>query len=286
MSAPRLRLSALERIPAEIDRPAYAPARLGIGIVHLGIGAFHRAHQAIYTDDAIARAGGAWGICGVSLRSADVRDRMLPQDCLYTAIEKSPARVRRRIVGSVREVLFLGDQRDDVHRRLAAPETRIVTLTVTEKGYCHEPATGKLDFAHPDIVHDLRAARGAAQCRGPADLGARTASQHPRRAADRRLLRQPPAQRRAAARTWSTRTRARAIRRSPNGSRAASRSRRRWSIASSRRRPPTTLRRTTLRSGCEDLAPVVHEPFIQWVIEDCFRHRAAGVGAGGRDVRP
>ncbi len=99
----------------------------------------------MYTDDAMAASGGAWGICGVSLRSPDVRDRMTPQDGLYTAVEKSPDGVRRRVIGSVREVLFQRDDRERVWQRLTAPETRIVSLTVTEKGYCHEPATGRLD---------------------------------------------------------------------------------------------------------------------------------------------
>jgi fructuronate reductase len=155
MAMTKLSGASLGRIPQSVARPAYATDALGIGIVHLGIGAFHRAHQEIYTDDAIARARGAWGICGVSLRSPDVRDRMTPQDGLYTAIEKSPAGVRRRVVGSVREVLFLGDEREQVRARLAARDTRIVSLTVTEKGYCHSPATGRLDASHPDIVHDL-----------------------------------------------------------------------------------------------------------------------------------
>ncbi len=147
--------TALPSLPASVEVPRYDPASLPVGIVHLGIGAFHRAHQAIYTDDAVAADGGAWGICGVSLRSPDVRDRMAPQDGLYTGVEKSRAGVRRRIVGSVREVLFLGDERARVDARLADPATRIVSLTVTEKGYCHDPATGRLDPAHPDIVHDL-----------------------------------------------------------------------------------------------------------------------------------
>ena len=110
----------------------------------------------MYTDDARALAGGGWGICGVSLRSPDVRDRMVPQDGLYTAIEKSPDGIRRRVVGSVREVLFHGDEGEQVLRRLTSPDTRIVSLTVTEKGYCHAPATGRLDVDHPDIVHDLQ----------------------------------------------------------------------------------------------------------------------------------
>jgi fructuronate reductase len=151
----RLDLSTVDRLPPDIRRPRYAIRDVGIGIVHLGIGAFHRAHQAMYTDDALAEAGGTWGICGVSLRSPDVRERMAPQDGLYTSIEKSPDGIRRRVVGSVREVLFEREQHDAVFRRLTAPQTRIVSLTVTEKGYCHEPATGRLNAQHPDIVHDL-----------------------------------------------------------------------------------------------------------------------------------
>ena len=150
-----LSLATLDRAPPAVARPAYDPRSVDIGIVHLGIGAFHRAHQAIYTDDALAQKRGAWGICGVSLRSPDVRDRMTPQDGLYTAVEKSPAGVQRRIIGSVREALFLAAERKTVDARLADRATQIVTLTVTEKGYCHDPATGRLNVDHPDIVHDL-----------------------------------------------------------------------------------------------------------------------------------
>ena len=151
----RLDLSTLDDLPAIVDTPRYDPRLVGIGIVHLGIGAFHRAQTAVFSDDALAIERGDWGICGVSLRSADVRDRLVPQDGLYTAVEKSPAGTRRRVIGSVREVLFLGDQRDGVRTRLMEPETRIVSLTITEKGYCHDPATGALNPAHPDIAHDL-----------------------------------------------------------------------------------------------------------------------------------
>jgi len=147
--------TALTSLPASVAVPRYDVESVPVGIVHLGIGAFNRAHQAVYTDDALADAGGAWGICGVSLRSADVRDRMVPQDCLYTVVEKGRAGTSHRVIGSVREVLFRGDELDTILARLAAPATRIVSLTITEKGYCHDPASGALNFAHPDVVHDL-----------------------------------------------------------------------------------------------------------------------------------
>ena len=102
----RLAHPTLATLPSTVARPSYDAAGLPVGIVHLGIGAFHRAHQAIYTDDAIAASGGAWGISGVSLRSPEVRDRMMPQDGLYTAVEQEPRRRaaahrRQRARGSV-----------------------------------------------------------------------------------------------------------------------------------------------------------------------------------------
>ena len=151
----RLSLDTLAALPAAVARPAYDPRSIGVGIVHLGIGAFHRAQTAVFSDDALALHQGDWGISGVSLRSADVRDRLSPQGGIYTAVEKSPTGIRRRIIGSVREVLFLGDQREELKTRMTAAGTRIVSLTITEKGYCHDPATGKLNLGHPDVVHDL-----------------------------------------------------------------------------------------------------------------------------------
>ena len=151
----RLSSATLTALPASIARPAYDVGKVGVGIVHLGIGAFYRAQGAVYTDDVLGQETGPWGICGVSLRSPDVRDRLAPQDGLYTAVEKSEAGIRRRVIGSLREVLFIGDERELVHARLVATETRIVSLTVTEKGYCHDPATGRLNLGHPDIGHDI-----------------------------------------------------------------------------------------------------------------------------------
>ena len=148
--------STLSALPPSVAGPARRPA--GVGIVHLGLGAFHRAHQVAYTDDALLHAGPAatgMGICAVSLKTPGARDRLAPQDGLYTLIEKSPAGVRRRVLGSLVEVRFLGAERHEVHARLAAKETAIVSLTITEKGYGHDPATGALNPAHPEIAPDL-----------------------------------------------------------------------------------------------------------------------------------
>jgi len=152
----RLSQSTLATLPSGIAGPARRPAT--VGIVHLGLGAFHRAHQVAYTDDALLHAGPAaagMGICAVSLKTPGARDRLAPQDGLYTLIEKSPEGVRRRVLGSLIEVRFLGEERHEVHARLAAKETSIVSLTITEKGYGHDPATGALNPAHPEIAPDL-----------------------------------------------------------------------------------------------------------------------------------
>jgi len=153
----RLDRRSLARLPPEVGRPAYEPDALAVGIVHLGIGAFHRAHQAAYTQDALGVRFGPWGICGVSLRTPDTRDRLAAQDCLYTLIERSGEAARASIIASVREVLFAPADPDAVLDRIAAPATRLVTLTVTEKGYCLDRRTGQLDADHPDIRHDAAA---------------------------------------------------------------------------------------------------------------------------------
>jgi fructuronate reductase len=147
--------ASLDQLPGEVARPAYDRARLPVGIVHLGLGAFHRAHQAVYTEDALAEASGPFGICGVSLRSAGVRDRLAPQEGLYTVAEPSAAGARLRVIGCLKQILVGPEDPVAVVERIADPEVRIVSLTVTEKGYCHDPATGALMADHPDIRHDL-----------------------------------------------------------------------------------------------------------------------------------
>jgi len=147
----RLGDDTLAALPATVVRPAYRRQDTRIGVVHLGIGAFHRAHQAVYLDDVLAHDP-AWAICGVSLRSADVRDALQPQDGLYTLemLETSPS---YRVIGAVREVLCAPQSQAELLARLADPAVRLVTLTVTEKGYCLDGDT--LNLAHPDIVRDL-----------------------------------------------------------------------------------------------------------------------------------
>jgi fructuronate reductase len=155
----RLSRHALRNVSPQVVRPPDAVLDADIGIVHLGLGAFHRAHQAILTQRALAVASGPWAICGASLRGAAVRDALRPQDCLYTLIENDGTDERASVVGVLREALFAPEEGEVLLARIAAPSTRIVTLTVTEKGYCHNPATGEIDPAHPDIQADLGGGR-------------------------------------------------------------------------------------------------------------------------------
>ncbi len=149
------RLTQCGSLPAGIQTPTYQPEDHQVGIVHIGIGAFHRGHMAVYTDDVLAHEGGDWRITGVSLRSSGVRDRMAPQNCLYTLVERSGEGEKLRIIGSIQNILVAPESPAQVLDCLTRPETRIVSATITEKGYLRDPASGALLADHPDIVHDL-----------------------------------------------------------------------------------------------------------------------------------
>jgi fructuronate reductase len=154
MTLPRLSNATLADLPAAVERPAYDRAAIETGIVHLGVGAFHRAHQAVYTD-AVLKDDPRWGILGVSLRNPDTRDALEPQDGLYTVAAVDGAGARLKIVGSSTGLVVAPEDPARLVEILARPTTRIVTLTVTEKGYCHDPATGRLNESDPGIRHDL-----------------------------------------------------------------------------------------------------------------------------------
>ncbi|HEY6456540.1 MAG TPA: mannitol dehydrogenase family protein [Steroidobacteraceae bacterium] len=150
---PRLCERTLPHAPPGVLRPSYVRTSTRIGTLHFGPGAFHRAHQAFYFDRLLERDADR-AICAISLRTPSARDALEPQDGLYTLSELTVTQ-SVRVVGAIREVLVAAEDPTAVSRRLAAPDTSIVTITVTEKGYCLDGA-GNLDFEHPDIVHDLR----------------------------------------------------------------------------------------------------------------------------------
>jgi fructuronate reductase len=137
-----------------VARPAYDRSTLSTGIVHLGIGSFHRAHQAVYTDSVLASGDRRWGIVGASLRSPDTRDALKAQDYLYTLDLRAEAEALR-VVGSLQDVLVAPENPAVLIETLCRPSVAVVSLTVTEKGYHYDPATRALNEGDADIRHDL-----------------------------------------------------------------------------------------------------------------------------------
>ena len=153
----RLAPETLASPPASVGRFAYDREAQEIGIVHLGMGAFYRAHAARYTDLAMSAGDRDWGICGVSLRSRGVRDQLMPQGGLYSVTRRGAENETTSIVGAVRSVIVGSEDPRGVVAALAGPSTRVATLTVTEKGY-HTAIGGGLALDSPDVVHDLSSA--------------------------------------------------------------------------------------------------------------------------------
>jgi fructuronate reductase len=274
-------------LPAEPLRRTARP--VPVGIVHLGLGAFFRAHGAIYVDQAMAASGGDWGILGVSLQSPDMRDRLAPQGGTYLAVEMGPGGETARHIQSVQGVLVAREDPGAVLAAMAAPGVRIVSLTVTEKGYCHEPGTGRLNSDHPDIAHDLshplpRSAPGyrvrALELRRAAGLAPFTVLCCDNLPENGRVVRSVVLD----------------LARRIDPALAD------W-IADQGRFPstmvdrivpatqPPDIDRVAALTGKHDAAPVLHEPFRQWVVEDDFVAGARpDLGAAGvqlvADVTP
>lgn len=150
----RLSQATFAGLPSQVRRPDYDWQAQRAGIVHFGIGAFTRAHQAAYTDAAMAAGDRDWRITGVSLRSGDVAAQLGPQDGLYTLTERGGGAAATRLIGAVGSVIVAPQDPEGVIAALASPDTRIVSLTVTEKGYVRE-ADGSLDCANPALAADL-----------------------------------------------------------------------------------------------------------------------------------
>lgn len=144
-------------LPAHVQQPRYDRSQLRSRIVHFGFGAFHRAHQALLTDRVLNANGGDWGICEISLFSGDVlMSQLRAQDHLFTVLEKGAEGNHPIIVGAVRECLNAKlDSLAAIIEKFCEPQVAIVSLTITEKGYCIDPATGRLDMQNARIIHDL-----------------------------------------------------------------------------------------------------------------------------------
>ncbi|MFG2550584.1 mannitol dehydrogenase family protein [Streptomyces sp. NPDC048581] len=154
----QLSRAALRALPTE-SRPPVDPAELRPRVVHFGIGAFHRAHQALYTENAAARSGEPWGIAAVAPRSTSTVDALRAQDCLYSLTERRPEGRALRVVGSLTGAYAMGRDAVAVDALLTDAGTTVVTLTVTEKGYHRSPTTGGLDTAREAVAADLAASR-------------------------------------------------------------------------------------------------------------------------------
>ncbi|SDU18897.1 mannitol dehydrogenase family protein [Stappia sp. ES.058] len=283
------RLNTLRGLPASVKRPEYDPVAHGVGIVHLGLGAFHKSHQAVYTDDALAASGGDWRIAGVSLRNPAVSEALTPQNGLFTVIERGFEGTEARVIGSVAAAFCLSTHRQPVLDALCSPATRIVSLTVSEKGYGIDRTSSGIDLAHPAIAADLKTPDHPV---GVAGLIVQAIGQ-------RRQAGAPPLTILCCDNLPENGRMVRALlldfaRRSAPGLVDH--------IASDIGFPSTMVDRITPAQGKEtlalahkmtgrcDLAAVETERFRQWVIEDDFRSGRPDWAAGGaifaRDVRP
>ncbi|TCT03899.1 mannitol dehydrogenase family protein [Aquabacter spiritensis] len=265
----RLSAATLSRLPRDVRTPGYDPADARIGMVHLGVGAFHRAHQAVYADDLLARGHRDWAICGASLRAADTSDALEPQDGLYTLCERAGEGDRLRVVGALRRLLVAPRDPTALLAAMADPAVRIVSLTVTEKGYCHDPASGELDPDHADIRADL-----ATPGRPRSVPGFLVEALRLRRAAGTAPFTvlccdNLPSNGRTVAKV----THGFAALRDPDLARFIAGEVAFPSTMVDRIAPSTTEADRTsvaIRLGMRDAWPVMAEPFSQWVVEDRF----------------
>ncbi|HLJ58383.1 MAG TPA: mannitol dehydrogenase family protein [bacterium] len=288
IGAMRLSRATLASLPNTVVRPRHDVAQLCTGIVHLGLGAFHRAHQAVYTASVLAEDP-RWGILGVSPRHAATRDALAPQDWFYTVATRDESGERLEVIGALTGVLVLPEDPRGLIARMAMPDVRVVTVTVTERGYCRAAASGDLDETDATIRHDL-ATPGAPRSM-PGVLVAALRARRTDSVAPFTLLScdNLPANgatlRRVLLQYASLTDRDLAC----------------WieehvafpSSMVDRIVPPTTSAdraRVTAALGVEDAWPVITEPFTQWVVEDRFPGgRPAWETAGATmvaDVRP
>ncbi|WP_438387811.1 mannitol dehydrogenase family protein [Actinopolyspora saharensis] len=286
----RLNLENLTAVSRR-SREGIDPDELTVGIVHFGAGNFHRAHQAVYTEDAMLATGETgWAISAVTQRGPAVRDRLHDQDGLYTVVTRDESGATYRVVRSVREVLDGPSETETVLERIADPAVTVVTLTVTEHAYRLLPGTRRLDTADPGV-------RADASGQVPSTVvGRLVAGFRARRAAGAGPLAVVSCDNldengpvlRAAVRDFCALL--------PDGAELAEWVERNVTFPATmvdRIVPATTeedLAEVEAELGARDEAAVVAEPFIQWVIEDDFpAARPAWEKAGAllvEDVRP
>ena len=153
MKIERLSIDTLRELSAAIKRPSYEPASITSGIVHFGVGNFHRAHQAVYCDTLLNQGETKWGITGISMRSPGMRDNLTPQNYLYTLASLGEA-TSYRIIGAIQNILVAAESPQSVIDVVADNQTQLVTTTITEKGYYL--TSGQIDLSNIDIAQDLK----------------------------------------------------------------------------------------------------------------------------------
>jgi fructuronate reductase len=156
----RLNRSLLPELAPSVRQPQYDRESLKIGMAHIGVGAFHRCHQAEFIDDMLEAQFGRWGVLGVNLTAPNLADLLTPQDCLYSRTLRQDERAETRIIGALRQVIDVEDKAsaEAAIAALGGPEIAVVTVTVTEKGYCLTPSTGALEVDNPALHADLEGA--------------------------------------------------------------------------------------------------------------------------------
>ena len=270
MSAERLSVSTLAGLSPQVGKPDYDIGEVGIGIVHLGLGAFHRAHQAVYTDAILSRDPGLGDLRREPQDAANDRRARAAGRALFGAGERHRGHVGARRSARCAKCCSWATSAIACSRGSPIPRVEIVSLTVTEKGYCHDPATGRINWQHPDIAHDVAHPDVAGEHDRRAGRGARGAPRggrgrdHGRSAAT--TFRTTGARSKASCAPM----RRPSIRRSRNGS---ARNVAFPCTMVDRIVPATTdddVAEASRRLGVTDAAPVVAEPYTSWVIEDRF----------------
>jgi len=270
-------------------QPLVDPREVTIGIVHLGVGAFHRAHQAVYTEAAMQLSGQLrWGIYAASERAPDAAGTLSAQDCLYSVLVAGPQLRSLRVAGALRKAVFARAEPDALTRAIADPAVKVVTLTVSEKGYRHNPATRRLREDDAELDADAsgrppvtvlgQLARGL-QARRRSDAGPLSVISCDNMPANGQLLQcllselvnRPAARYDAGLEGW------------------AMENVRFPSTMVDRIVPATTdqwREEVSQRLGLVDRAPVVTEPFSQWVVQDDFAAARPAWERAGAEVVP
>ena len=268
----KLNQANIHRYRGCVDVPTYDRTALLQNTIHMGVGGFHRAHQALYLDDLLHFEDvERWGECGIGVLKSDshMRDALKQQDCLYTVVERSAEMQQARVVGSIVDYVYAPEEQEKAIEKMADPQCKIVSLTITEGGYFIDDATGEFDDSHPDIQHDL------AHPTTPLSSIGFIAE-----ALDRRRCRQlPPLTVMSCDNLQGNGDVTRRV--LAAFSEMRDRGLHRWIVSNvafpnsmvDRITPATTAADITLVSdafGLSDAWPVVTEPFRQWVIEDHF----------------